>query len=416
MLFSSTPCDFAIPLAIPSQARELAAQFAAQSPDATKAEQIYQNTLAVCLVNNYFRILGIPVDVQAGDSWNPAVYLFHDVADLVLPQRGRLDCCPLLVSATTPQPNRCRVSPDLQGDRLGYVVVQIDLKAQEAALLGFAPVVAGEWLSLQELRSPDELIAHVMGTAPSPEVNLRQWLQNSVNEGWERLEKVILEKIILEKIIAENLLDNLSENLSANIVDLPQLIPVRSVAVENPVSLTQDSVASVIRLLQPDQSEEARLQATEILGKIGKGDFAAVQALSQVMQTAETEDLRWQAAISLGTLDPCHPQAGLQRTIRLPLGQEQVLLVVTVIPKPENRLGVWLQVESRNPQQLLPPGLTLRVLATTGETYLQIEAEADSHGRGVNSVIGRRFSPPVGTHFQVQVQLGNHQFQAGFFA
>ncbi|NJK39879.1 MAG: DUF1822 family protein [Oscillatoriales cyanobacterium RM1_1_9] len=390
MLPHSSFDSVAIPLVIPKQVQALAEQFAAHCPDPSKARQIYHNTLAVHLVHNYFKILGIPSHLEAGNSWNPAVYLFHDVADLILPHQGSLECRAMLGSPLE-LPSRCPIPSPFQEDCLGYVLVQIDLETQTAAILGFVPVVSGEWLALADLRSPDELIAHVLSNQPQidPGVDLRQWLQNQVDQGWAALE---------------------------NLMNPPSLSPARGVAMPVVDSSSTEAVASVLRLLEPDQPEEVRVQAIEVLGQIGQNNHQVIQTLSQLIQHHEGEELHWKAAITLGHLNPTHPDAGIRRGIHLPLGNLQVLLVVTILLKPENRLGVWLQVESIQPEQPLPPGLTLSVLTATGESRLQVTAQADAQGRGIDSVIGRRFTPPAGTCFQVQVQWQTEQIQTNFMA
>ncbi|MDY7021119.1 MAG: DUF1822 family protein, partial [Cyanobacteriota bacterium] len=121
--------DFSIPLLIPAQAKILAEQFAAQQPTSRKSRQVYLNTLAVCIVNNYLKILGIPTDLAAGDSWNPSVRLYADVADLEVIGRGRLECRPLPVQRGI-NSKACRIPAEVQSSRIGYVMVELDLEQE----------------------------------------------------------------------------------------------------------------------------------------------------------------------------------------------------------------------------------------------------------------------------------------------
>ncbi len=421
--------DFSIPLFIPSEAKILAKEFAAQQPTRQKAKQVYLNTLAVCMVNNYLRIMNIPTNLSAGDSWNPAVRLYTDVADLEVVGRGRLECRPI-PSNWDVDSTVCFVPPETQSDRIGYVVVELDLEQELATLLGFVETVEN-WISLKQLRSPDELLEHLIvspqtETVPtsvensvenpvflrqlrspdelvedlivSPQtetvptsVNLRQWLQNTITTGWETVETLLFP---------------------------PELIAVRGG--ETAVVENVNSVAAVLRLLEPDQSEDVRAQAAGVLGDMGVCTPTTIDALTELLETAEDEETRWQAALSLGKLDPHHPQAGMKRVRAINLtskrNPEQVALMVAIMPKANNRIGVWLQVEPLGKLTVLPGGLTLKVLSMSGETRLQVEARSDQQGRGLDRSIGRRFSPPPETGFQVQIQLGSLTVTEEFLA
>ncbi len=361
----------AIPLLIPSWARDFAQEFASQQPTRDQAKQVYLNTLAVCLVNNYLRIMAIPTDLNAGDSWNSAVRLFADVADLRVVGRGRLECRPVLTGNTSV----CHVPAEVHTDRIAYVVVELDLKHQQANLLGFVPTVESEALPLKQLRSPDEFLEYLLCPQPQP-TDLRQWLQQTIEAGWQTVESLLYR---------------------------PELIPVRG-GIEATVD-TVDTVDSVIRLLQADQPEDIRTQAAGILAEIGKGHPDAIFALTELLETAETEETRWEAALNLAKLDPDHPEGGVKMAKAITLGGEQVVLLVAVMPKADNRIGVWLQVEPQTPDTTLPPGLKLSVLSGSGQTRLQVEARSDDQNRGLDQSIGRRFTPPSGTPFQVKLQL-----------
>ncbi|MEB3277492.1 MAG: DUF1822 family protein [Lyngbya sp.] len=393
--FMQTLDDFSIPLLIPSLAKRLAEEFAAQQPTSRKARQVYFNTLAVCMVNNYLRIMKIPTNLTAGESWNPAVRFYADVADLEVVGRGRLECRPIPVQENL-NSTVCRVPPEVQSDRIGYVIVELDLEQELATILGFVET-ASDSIALRQLRSPDELLEHLL-SSPQAEtattsVNLRQWLQDAATTGWETLETLL---------------------------SPPAEVSFAFRDLEMPEVKDADSVASVIRLLDPDQSEEVRAQAAGVLGDMGVSNSTTINALTDLLETTEEEETRWQAALSLGKLDPNHPEAGIRRVRAIDLSSqpnpEQVVLMVAIMPKANDRIGVWLQVEPLGNLTVLPAGLTLRVLSMSGETRLQVEARGDSQGRGLDRSIGRRFSPPPETGFRVQVQFGSTTVTEDFLA
>ncbi|KAB8330156.1 DUF1822 family protein [Scytonema tolypothrichoides VB-61278] len=79
-------------------------------------------------------------------------------------------------------------------------------------------------------------------------------------------------------------------------------------------------MASIIPLLKPDHDELLRCQAAGVLGKIGVGSHDVSIALTELLHTARDEKTRWQAAISLGKVNPDHPEAGRQRAKLIELG------------------------------------------------------------------------------------------------
>ena len=146
----------AVPLPITETARQIARQFAQAQPTAQKGEQVRLNTLAVWVTHNYCQLMGIPTALEQSDSWNPVVRLMANVADLVLPEIGVLECRPIRAEADT-----CIAPPEVWDLRIGYVVIEIDQDCQTAHLLGFTPTVAGEEVSVAQLQPPEDLLDHL---------------------------------------------------------------------------------------------------------------------------------------------------------------------------------------------------------------------------------------------------------------
>lgn len=180
------PNDPIVPFWVTQQASQLAEEFASQQPTPYRAQQVYQNTLAVWVVNNYLKLLGIATDLGASDSWNPVLRLTHNVADLVVVNRGRLDCRPVSPGAET-----CFIPLEAQSDRIGYVIVRLD-SDQTATLLGFVDQISSDLLSLQELRPMVELPVHL--ARQSPITDLRQWLEGIYQQDWHPPEQLLRPK------------------------------------------------------------------------------------------------------------------------------------------------------------------------------------------------------------------------------
>lgn len=183
-------------LPITQTARRIAQLFASQQPTPQKAEQVRLNTLAVCVVNDYLQLMGIPCNPSASDSWNPVVRLCADTADLEVTGVGRLECRPLLIHEQI-----CQIPPEVWLDRIGYVMVQIDNASLEAAVLGFAQTAVVE-LPINQLQPVESLLDHLnqlMHPVASPSaveldstgVNLNQWFQNIFEAGWQAVEELL---------------------------------------------------------------------------------------------------------------------------------------------------------------------------------------------------------------------------------
>lgn len=164
------------------------------------------NTLAVCVVNDYLQMMGIPCDLKASDSWNPVVCLFDDVADLEVVGLGRLEC-----RAIAPNQSSCYIPPEVWSDRIGYVVVQLDELHSQAIMVGFVKQVTRKQLEIGSLLPLEDLLAHLslpqraakasasgtLSQSPMPAidlgtaVNLSQWLQNVFDSSWQTVESLL---------------------------------------------------------------------------------------------------------------------------------------------------------------------------------------------------------------------------------
>ncbi|MBL1177033.1 DUF1822 family protein [Pantanalinema sp. GBBB05] len=223
-------------------------------------------------------------------------------------------------------------------------------------------------------------------------VNLQHWLRQTIAEHWQTVE------LLLAPL---------------------ELSPARG-RVQAEEDTAQNAIAAAIRLLQTSPSEPIRRQAAGMLGEIGAGQPEAVASLVELLQQTEDEETRWQAALSLGKLDPAHPLAGVRKARILDLdGQPDVpmiVLSVAILPKSNDRIGVWLQLQPVDQRVKLPPHLQLSVLSASGETRLATEARQDEQGQGQDQAIELRFSPPAAAHFQVRVTLGSTSITADFAA
>jgi len=184
----SESLTFTVPLS--SSAHHLAEQFRRQQSNSKKAKQVYLNTLAVSAVNFYLRCMGVETDWEGSQSRNPVILSILDVADVEIPNLGKLECRPVL-----PQDKVVHIPPEVWSDRIGYVAVQLDESLKQATLLGFSKTAGSGKLAISQLRSLEDLLEHLR-QIKQPEsvktrVNLSQWFENLFESGWQSIEALL---------------------------------------------------------------------------------------------------------------------------------------------------------------------------------------------------------------------------------
>lgn len=188
-MIHSTEQDLTLPVPLTLKGHHTAQLFYQQHSDPQKAKQVYLNTLAIEAVHSYLGWLGITTDLQASDSWNPAIQALADVADLEIPGQGKLECRPVLPGATV-----CDVPPEVWADRIGYVAVRLEADLKTAVLLGFVPSVDTEEVPLSQFQSIATLLDHLKPQLqPEPMkawVNLGGWIQGMMTSGWQTVEEL----------------------------------------------------------------------------------------------------------------------------------------------------------------------------------------------------------------------------------
>lgn len=178
-----------IPVSITQAALKIARFFADEQVTPEKKKQVYLNTLAVCAVNDYMEMMNIPTDPKASDSWNCAMRYYADVADLKLNGLGHFECR-LLASG-----NLCYIPPEVPDDRIGVIVVELDIEHQQATLIGFAKTVKAGELFFNELQTIEDLLAYLDSLESKPtEVKLSYWLQNIIDAGWQPISEILAPK------------------------------------------------------------------------------------------------------------------------------------------------------------------------------------------------------------------------------
>ena len=182
---SISPLTVTIPLGLTAHAK--AEEFRQHHYHSDKAKQVYLNTLAVYAVKVYLQYREFETDWESSDSYDPIMQGLMNVADLVVSNYGKLECRYVLPTAEVVE-----IPEEVWTDRIGYVAVQLESSLRAAKLLGFVDSVNQKELPLNQLRSLEELPAHISQFQPLRSqptyVNLSQWIQNIFDTGWQTLE------------------------------------------------------------------------------------------------------------------------------------------------------------------------------------------------------------------------------------
>lgn len=177
---------FTVPLG--ESAHQLARQYFSKQLK-YRAKQVYLNTLAVYAVRFYLKYMGIETSWEASDSYDPVMQTIMDVADLEIPNLGKLECRPVL-----PETESVEIPPEVWGDRIGYVAVQLDESLRKATLLGFIQTAYGQEIHVSQLQSLKELRQHLLRLSKAEPIkiraNLSLWLQNYFEPDWRSLESL----------------------------------------------------------------------------------------------------------------------------------------------------------------------------------------------------------------------------------
>lgn len=187
MIVKADRQNFTFKVPLTRLAHQIAQQFYHQHSQPQKAKQVYLNTLAVYAVDYYLKCFGIETDLATNDSWNPVMQTLADIADLVIKDRGKIECRPVLPDSAT-----CHVPAEVWSERIGYVALRLDRSLTEATLLGFVKQVETEELPIANLEPLDELPAYLEGICVTKSiVRLQNWFDRLFESGWQSLELLL---------------------------------------------------------------------------------------------------------------------------------------------------------------------------------------------------------------------------------
>ncbi len=173
-------------IAIDRTAYHWAQTFASQQTTVGKGRRVYLNTLAVCAVQQYLKIV-CQLQLKPGDAWHPSRQAILDVADLEIPGLGKIECRPVLFGET-----EMLVPPEAIDDRVAYVAVQFNEDLSQVELLGCTTELLLGSIAFDQLAPIESLIDLVL---PDETItNLGEVLSGIFNSGWQSISSLTTDK------------------------------------------------------------------------------------------------------------------------------------------------------------------------------------------------------------------------------
>ena len=223
-----------ITIPIDAKAKDLADDFAAEQLTVQKGRRVYLNTLAVYAVHCYLKWLQIPTNLEESESWNPILQSAYDVADLVIPNVGKLECRPIFIDELQGVIN---IPLEARDERIGCVAVLFrDTQLNEVEILGFVPSLDAnnlpEVIQIKDLRAIESLIDHLEEIESTSELSQefakvrisKDWLRNKFSESWRTEQELIAVRRGINERLAGEIsrvkLINLAENIVALLVSV----------------------------------------------------------------------------------------------------------------------------------------------------------------------------------------------------
>jgi hypothetical protein len=124
-------------------------------------------------------------------------------------------------------------------------------------------------------------------------------------------------------------------------------------------------LAQLIQQLAPERPTQQR-KAARRLGELAEGYQPAIQALIDLINTTQDEEVFWTAVESLATIAPDHPASGIRRIKRIDLGmqidRQAVALSVAIIQRSDQNVSILLRVYPVEMAAYLPERLQLTLL------------------------------------------------------
>ncbi|MBE9163042.1 MULTISPECIES: DUF1822 family protein [Microcoleaceae] len=357
-----------LPMPITQNSLHIARRFSSQQRHPQRQEQVYLNTLAVLAVRDYLTILSIETDLTQCDSWNPAMRLFANAADLYIKGLGKIECRPIInrfQNSSSQTPDIYPVPLEAREERIGYIVVEIDEEEKEARLLGFSPTAISGELVLSKLHSVDDFLVHIEHLCEA-KVDLNQWFLNVFNSEWQPFEAVFhpqpqtspreFENPILSKL--GNWFKNVFETGWQNI---------------------EQGKKSLEDVIFPDKNPDFAFRS----GGTSRSESPLSGNQTTIRQTFPEADVTRAKLIDLG----------------MRLGRTTVALLVAIAQQSDRTVRVHAQLHPAIGDRYLPRNLKLSLISDAGQVLDELESTVQQQ------CISLEFEVEPGESFSIRLAI-----------
>jgi hypothetical protein len=429
-------------MALSRENHEIARKFSGQQDTVEKGKQVYLNTLAVLGVRSFLDWLEIETDLNAGDSWHPVVRCFNDVADLVIPNLGKIECRPVLAGETV-----ISLPSEVIEDRIAYIGVQFQEQLNEVQLLGFypttdpqSPLETIEITSLQPIETLIDYLDRLESALDFFQSNdpvaakVKQRLNDeSFSEIVTQLERIYRTYKKYERRYAGG--EFLASYLTVGgLAFRGGTVAAKEDFDESQQNELQDLAEELLDKLAElwggDESEETVNIEQPVVAPLSQDLAGAIDVinLSQWLQNIESAfQSNWQTLESFlselqGNLifrfattprssrtDAENPTLSVSKVSKITLGDYPVALIVNCQQQSDDKRDILVRLYPRNEaQNYLPPATQLIILDENGEVFLEAES------RNADNWIQRDFRGVPGEQFSVKVALGDANIVENF--
>jgi hypothetical protein len=236
-----------------------------------------------------------------------------------------------------------------------------------------------QWLNIIS----DEETRNSLFNARQP-INLSQWLNQQLDlaltKGWQNA------KDLIEELFTPDL----------------SLQPVFS-ARRQPISLSQ-----ALDIIKQNNDTEAVNNILTIIPSFVTDDRAkeeVINALVNLIETSDNEEIRWNGALSLEKLSSDHwlSPCWQSKTINLPTKSEsyQVGLLIGILPKSAHQLSLFVRIYDLEKNSFLPDNLKLQIIDENNNIYQEITSTQ------YDSIIQYKFWGNQREKFKLKVSIDN---------
>ena len=192
--------DFFVPVKLSSEAHNDARKCAGEQPTLAKAKQVYYNTLAVYAVRDYLEWMEFETDFNNCDRADYILRKFHNVADLMLTNIGKIECRPIFTDT-----NLLALPSEVTENRIACILVKLEASLKYANLLGFFPASNNKELpdtidisQLQDFSTLIEYLDNLEWQSSSnfsvKAIDLSQWFDHIFDAVWQDIVELLGEK------------------------------------------------------------------------------------------------------------------------------------------------------------------------------------------------------------------------------